>query len=95
MLQAAENPQIYCTTFGAEGSYYDHITDILKREPDALQLVNLDLSNDEIYSIIKKSGFDGVKLDCITKWISGGIVCMKDLSMQMRESMAQGITDML
>lgn len=95
MLQAAENPQIYCTTFGAEGSYYDHITDILKREPDALQLINLDLSDDEIYKIIKKSGFDGVKLECITKWMSNGISCMQELSQQMQESMTDGITDML
>lgn len=93
MIKSCENPIFYCTAFGAKGSYYDHVKDILKNEPDALSLLDLNISDDEIYDIMKDSGFDGLKLDCIVKWVSNGIRCLDDLSMQMKEEMPQEMNE--
>ena len=79
--EAYKNPEMYCTTFGAVGSYYDHVADILQSDPQALSLIDLSISDDEIYNIMKESGFDGVKLEGIVNWVSSGIKCLQDLSM--------------
>ena len=71
------NPSLYCTTFGASGSYYDHITDILSENPDALSLIDLSVTDDEIYKIMKESGFNDKKTDGIVKWITSSIACLK------------------
>lgn len=78
ITEAWKNPIDYCTTFGSVGTYYDHITDILKENPDALSLINLSLNDDDIYDIIKSAGFTGVKLEGTVKWISSAIACLKD-----------------
>ena len=74
-----KNPAKFCTTFGAVGTYYDHITDILAKNPEALSLVDLSLSDNEIYEIMKESGFNGSKLEGIVKWVSNSIKSLFDL----------------
>ena len=75
-------PAHYCTTFGGLGSYYDHVSDIFSANPDALSLIDLSLTDDEIFAIMKESGFEGIKLDGIVKWVSASIKCMFDLQQQ-------------
>ena len=74
-----KDPSTYCTTFGAVGTYYDHITDILTENPDALSLLDLSLTDDEIYTIMKDSGFTGSKLEGIVKWVSNSIKCLSEI----------------
>ena len=74
-----KDPTMFCTTFGTVGTYYDHITDIVSKTPEALSLINLSISDDEIYAIIKESGFTGSKLDGIVKWISSSINSLLNL----------------
>ncbi len=76
---AWKDPITFCTTFGAVGTYYGHIKDILAENPDALSLVDLSLSDDEIYAIMKDSGFDGMKLEGIVNWVSNSIKCLYEL----------------
>ena len=76
---AWQNPRLYSTTFGAEGSYYDHITDILTNDPSALTLIDLSITDQEIYSIMQTSGFTGYKLEGITNWITTAIQTMQAL----------------
>ena len=76
---AWKDPATFCTTFGVVGTYYDHIVDILTENPDALSLIDLSISDDEIYKIMKDSGFNGIKLDGIVNWISSGIKCLHEL----------------
>lgn len=77
-----KDPATFCTTFGAVGTYYDHITDILTENPEALSLVDLSLSDDEIYALMKGSGFDGMKLEGIVNWVSNSIKCLDELQQQ-------------
>ena len=60
--ELCQNPAEYCTTFGTEGSYYDHITDILSAEPEAIGLIDLSVTEEELYQIMKESGFKGQKV---------------------------------
>lgn len=55
------------------------ITDILAKNPEALSLVDLSLSDNEIYEIMKESGFNGSKLKVIVKWVSNSIKSLFDL----------------
>ena len=80
IMNAWKDPVAFATTFGAVGTYYDHIKDIFIKMPDALSLVDLSLSEDEMYSIMKSSGFNGAKLEGIVKWVSNGIQCLRELS---------------
>ena len=74
-----KDPAVYCTTFGAVGTYYDHITDILRESHDALSLIDLSVSDDEIFKIMKDSGFTGAKLEGIVKWVSNSIKCLSEI----------------
>lgn len=78
-MNAWKDPIAFSTTFGAVGTYYDHIKDIFAKSPDTLSLVDLSLSEDEVYSIMKSSGFNGAKLEGIVKWVSTGIQCLDKL----------------
>ena len=75
--ESYKNPEIYSTAFGAVGTYYDSVSDILSANPQALSLIDLSITDDEIYSLMKGAGFDGVKLEGIVNWVSGGIKILK------------------
>ena len=77
-----KDPITYCTTFGYTGSYYDHITDILTENPEALSLIDLSVTDDEIYAIMEDSGFNGSKLEGIVNWVSNSIKSLFDLQQQ-------------
>lgn len=79
-------PTTYCTTFGYVGTYYDHITDILTENPEALSLIDLSLSDDEIYGIMKVSGFNGLKLEGIVNWVSNSIKSLFELQQQITQT---------
>lgn len=72
----------YCSV-GLPCSVYqvscEGITDILAKNPEALSLVDLSLSDNEIYEIMKESGFNGSKLGGIVKWVSNSIKSLFDL----------------
>ena len=78
--KAWQDPKLFCTTFGAEGSYYDHVTDILTRERESLSLIDLSITDGEIYDIMASSGFCGHKLEGIIKWIDAAIRSMRELA---------------
>ena len=81
-----KDPKNYCTTFGYVGSYYDHIIDILTENPEALSLIDLSLSDDEIYGIMKDSGFNGLKLEGIVNWVSNSIKSLFELQQQITQT---------
>jgi len=81
-----KDPTTYCTTFGYVGTYYDHITDILTENPEALSLIDLSLSDDEIYGIMKDSGFNGLKLEGIVNWVSNSIKSLFELQQQITQT---------
>ncbi|NLO42774.1 MAG: hypothetical protein GX109_07085 [Bacteroidales bacterium] len=89
MVKAAYDPKNYCTTFGYEGSYYDHVHDILSENPDNACLVDLSVTDDEVYKILKDSGFKNERLEYSAKWIRGGINCITELIHEIKTSETQ------
>ncbi len=45
--ESYKNPEIYSTAFGAVGTYYDSVSDILSANPQALSLIDLSITDDE------------------------------------------------
>lgn len=86
--KACQNSAEYCTTFGTEDSYYDHITDILSAEPEAIGLIDLSVTEEELYQIMKESRLKGKKLDGTVKWVSNGIKCIQDLAIDLKQRMS-------
>ena len=84
IAKAADNPIDYCTTFGNEGSYYDYVCDILSEDINNVKLVDLSVSEDEIYDILKESGFKNERLFGSVTWIKNSMECITILSQKLQ-----------
>ena len=69
----------YSTTFGMAGTYFDHLKDIAREGMDFSALVDLDIGDDEIYAILKDSGFRDYRLDGAARWIRGATDMIKGI----------------
>ena len=78
VLQAVSDPVNYSTSFGYSGTYYDYITEI-SQDICLDNLINLDISKDEIADILKKSGFVGYRFYGALEWIEKTINIIKEL----------------
>ena len=67
--QAVSDPVKYATTFGYSGTYWDYVKEIVNERYDIKTLVNLDISREEVASILQKSGFNGYRFDGALEWI--------------------------
>ena len=72
-------PEIYATTFGYSGTYWDNIQEITSERTDVKTLLNLDISKDEVAAILQKSGFTSHRYDGALKWIVKAIEMIKAL----------------
>lgn len=79
VMAASENIEMYATNFGYSGTYYDYITDIAKDGVKFKELVNLEISDEEIEDILQSSGFSGYRLSGSIKWIRNCIEFLKNL----------------
>lgn len=79
-LQAAERPDAYATTFGYVGSYWDHLQDVAARGVKLEELLNLDVSDEMISSILREAGFEGYRFEAARKWIARSLELVKGLS---------------
>ena len=77
--KAVADPAAYATTFGYAGTYWDHIQEIATERRDMKALVNLDISENEIYALLKDAGFMGYRLDGAVQWIRKTIHMIKAL----------------
>jgi len=77
VLQAVSDPVNYSTSFGYSGTYYDYITEI-SQDICLDNLINLDISKDEIADILKKSGFVGYRFYGALEWIEKTINIIKN-----------------
>lgn len=77
--EAVDDPVIYATSFGYSGTYWDYIQDIAKERDDLKQLVNLEITEDEILAILKAAGFSDYRLDGAKSWILKTIEMVKSL----------------
>jgi len=73
---ACGNIEMYAPPFGEIGSYYDVVCKI-KEEYDISSLVNLNVSKDQIFGILKSAGFVGYRLEGGVNWIANCIDVLK------------------
>lgn len=76
---ACEDMEAYCTTFGFEGTYLDHLRDIANSGITLTELVNLNISEDQIRNTLIESGFKGYRLEGAVRWIGGAIHIIRSL----------------
>lgn len=77
--KAVNDPAGYATSFGYTGSYWDYVQEIAKERNDIKQLVNLDISDTEIMSLLIEAGFKNYRLDGAAKWIRRSIEMIRTL----------------
>lgn len=67
--QAVKNPINYATTFGYSGTYYDYVLEIAREQVSFKELINLDISKDEVIDVLKAAEFKGYRFDGALEWI--------------------------
>lgn len=77
--RACGDIELYATSFGASGTYYDHVKEIAESGVDFSRLVNLDLDSNEVLRILKDSGFRSYRLEASMKWIGETLKILKML----------------
>jgi len=79
-MQAIAAPAEYATTFGYSGTYWDYVKEIAKERGGLKNLVNLDIGKDDIFKILKESGFEGYRLEGALEWVLKTIQMVRELS---------------
>lgn len=70
MVQNAVNdPVKYATSFGYSGTYWDYVKEIARERSDLKTLLNLNISRDEIESLLNEAGFSGYRFSGASAWI--------------------------
>jgi len=69
----------YATSFGYAGTYWDYVQEIAAERDDLKRLINLEISEREITTILKESGFSGYRLEGAAQWIVKAIDMIKAL----------------
>jgi hypothetical protein len=72
---ACNNIETYATSFGEIGTYYDVVKKI-KEKHDISSVINLNVSKDQVFNVLKSAGFTGYRLDGGTDWV---VKCLKIL----------------
>ena len=79
VMKACEDIELYATSFGYSGTYYDYLKDVSNDGICLSSLVNLEISDDEIEQILVESRFKGYRLEGAKKWIRKAIEMIKKL----------------
>ena len=67
--QAIDNPELYATTFGYAGTYWDYVQEIAEERSGLQGLITLDISESDVATILKEAGFTGYRFDGAFAWI--------------------------
>ena len=77
--RACEDIELYSTTFGPSGTYYDHIREISSSGIVFGRIMNLDIDENAVRKILLDSGFKGYRLDAALTWILKTLNILKQL----------------
>lgn len=77
--RACGDIELYATSFGASGTYYDYVREIAESGVDFRRLIDLDPDSNELLRILKDSGFKGYRLEASMKWIGETLRILKTL----------------
>ena len=80
MVQAAvTDPTAYATAFGYSGTYWDYVQEIAAESGSISELINLDISKNEISAILREAGFTGYRYDGALCWITKSLELLRAL----------------
>lgn len=65
-------------TFGLVGTYQDIVNDILKENTDNAKLLNLNITDNQIYNILNNAGFDDFRIDANITIIRKAIIYIEE-----------------
>ena len=77
---AIDAPEIYSTTFGYSGTYWDYVQEIADERGSLSGLLNFDLSRDDVAAILCEAGFKGYRFDAALAWIMKTAAMVSDLN---------------
>lgn len=81
MVKAAcENVELYASSFGYSGTYFDYLRDIAAEGCDFSKLICLDITDKEIEEILLTAKFNGYRLEGAKLWIRRAIEAIKELN---------------
>ena len=63
------DPAAYATSFGYSGTYWDYAREIARERGSLAGLVNLDVSQDDVASVLREAEFAGYRDDGALQWI--------------------------
>ena len=80
MVEAAiADPALYATTFGYVGTYWDYVQEIAAELGSISELIDLDITEGEIATILCEAGFAGYRYDGALQWICKAIAMIRML----------------
>jgi hypothetical protein len=71
--RALANPAAYATSFGYSGTHWDYVQEVARARGSLDGLINLDVSRDEIASVLREAGFSGYRYDGALDWIEAAL----------------------
>jgi len=77
--KAVADPVTYASTFGYAGTYWDYAREIAEERGGLGDLVNLDVSLDDIAEILKRADFTGYRLEGALHWIEKTMEMLREL----------------
>lgn len=76
---AVKDPVAYATSFGYAGTYWDYVQEISTEHSNIKELINLDITEEDVTGILRQAGFYGYRLDGAIQWILKTISMIKSL----------------
>ena len=76
---AVAAPEMYATTFGYSGTYWDYVCEIAKERGDLQGLLNIDITESDVADILNKARFTGYRFDGALAWVMKTMDMVKNL----------------
>lgn len=77
--RACRDIRAFASSFGQEGSYYDHVKNLSEMGISFPRIMDLDIDRKQILAILEAAGFTGYRLRGAEKWITKCIGILKQL----------------
>lgn len=77
--RACSDIELYSTTWGASGTYYDYVKEIAEAGFAFGKVINLDVTEEQIKGVLVDAGFDGYRLKYGVQWIVKTIELLRRL----------------
>ena len=76
---AASDPRLYATTFGYRGTYWEYTQEIAAERGGLQGLIDLNLNESDVSSILTEAGFVGYRFEGALRWIMNAVaLCQGD-----------------